>query len=406
MTSLVLTRFKPGTGNGGSALRNWQNIQGLGCLGPVDVVSVGAGVGSHSVAGVRFWQHFPLNEVIGRRKRTERMRSRLWRLRRGAHPMVEMYRHVEVVGALRTMLARERYDVALISEVFLAGYLPEVKRAGCRIIFDCHNIESALATELDAAKVATAPMGYRLSMRLLQRRMFATERHAAMESDVVWACSETDAHGLEQFFGLRRKVAVVPNGVNVAAYRPVVFASSNSWDPELITLLYPGTFSFFPNEDAALRLIREVLPALRAAGRAVRVMLVGRDLTDAMRSAVAEDVDVVVTGAVESILPYFHQPCVVTLPISVGSGTRLKVLEAFAAGCPVVSTSKAVEGIDGLDGLHLLVREGPVEIATAVMQVWDDQAMRMRLCTSAFELVRDSYSWEAAADRIAATVVA
>ena len=82
------------------------------------------------------------------------------------------------------------------------------------------------------------------------------------------------------------------------------------------------------------------------------------------------------TGAVESVVPYLEQACVVTLPITIASGTRLKFLEAFAVGRPVVSSAKGAEGIEALDGKHLLIRDTPESMAEAVLDLWNRPVLR------------------------------
>jgi glycosyltransferase involved in cell wall biosynthesis len=166
-------------------------------------------------------------------------------------------------------------------------------------------------------------------------------------------------------------------------------------------MVYPGLFAYSPNEDAALRLVSQVLPAVRARGYRARVVLVGSQPTPAMRAWSAADPDVEVTGPVDSVLPYLEQPCVITLPIALGSGTRLKILEAFAVGRAVVSTAKGAEGLDAVDGTHLFVRDEPAAMAEAVVRVWNDARLRAGLCAQALELVRRQYSWAAAVERIA-----
>ena len=169
----------------------------------------------------------------------------------------------------------------------------------------------------------------------------------------------------------------MPNGVDVESYRRVdALPAGADWSRLPITLLYPGLFNYLPNEDAAIRLIKEVLPAVRARGRAARVVLVGRNPTPSLLEAARHDPGVEVTGAVESVVPYLEQPCVVTLPIAIASGTRLKILEAFAVGRPVVSSAKGAEGIDAVDGEHLLIRETPDSMAAAVIDLWNRPVLR------------------------------
>jgi glycosyltransferase involved in cell wall biosynthesis len=167
-------------------------------------------------------------------------------------------------------------------------------------------------------------------------------------------------------------------------------------------MVYPGSFAYPPNAAAAIRLMTDVLGAVRTRGFEARVVLVGREPGAALLAAAARDRDVHVTGAVESVLPYLEQPCVVTLPIDGGSGTRLKILEAFAIGRPVVSTVKGAEGIDAVDGVHLLIRHDARAIADAVIQTWHRRDLRAQLCANALDLVRQRYSWSAATEAIAA----
>jgi glycosyltransferase involved in cell wall biosynthesis len=90
--------------------------------------------------------------------------------------------------------------------------------------------------------------------------------------------------------------------------------------------------------------------------------------------------------------------------LAFGSGTRLKILEAFAAGVPVVSTAKGAEGIDAKDGYHLLLRESPAALAAAAVQLWEDAALRSRMVANAGLLVAGEYSWPVAAERIASSL--
>jgi glycosyltransferase involved in cell wall biosynthesis len=228
------------------------------------------------------------------------------------------------------------------------------------------------------------------------------ERRAVAGADVLWACSEQDALALQRAYRPRAPITVVPNGVDVPAYRrDGVPPATGDWRHLPITLVYVGLFSYSPNEDAALRLIREVLPSVRARGHDARLVLVGRDPTPALMAEARSDPRIELTGPVQNVLPYLEQPCIVTLPIAFGGGTRLKIVEAFAVGRPVVSSAKGAEGLDAIDGTHLLLREDPAAMAEAVIELWHRPQWRGALCARALELVQRRYSWPAAARRIA-----
>jgi glycosyltransferase involved in cell wall biosynthesis len=307
---------------------------------------------------------------------------------------------------IRDRSSSHSYDVAVVETIALAAYLDELKRAARRVVFDAHNVEGVLQPALDAFVADTdAGMAEKVKRWLLARRLMSAERRVIRGADLVWACSDYDARQIDQRYGRHTGITVVPNGVDVSAYRRAdAPALVTDWSHLPVTMVYLGLFSYPPNENAALRLIRDVLPAVKAFGYQTRAVLVGRNPTPALIEAARRDPAVHVTGAVESVVPYLEQPCVVTLPITMGSGTRLKIIEAFAVGRPVVTTAKGVEGIDAVDGQHLLVREDSQAIASAVIELWTRPQMRVTLCAAAFELARDKYSWSAAVDRIAASL--
>jgi glycosyltransferase involved in cell wall biosynthesis len=352
---------------------------------------------------VREWAPFSHRRLASERSTRELLKAHLWFLRPGVHPSIDSYDHADVRAWLNRLLNKRRYGVAVIEELSLARYIRIFKQAGCRVVFDAHNVEGELRAELGASRRPsgmTAPL-QRLKRRILRRRLAEEERHAIVAADLVWACSDHDAREMKRLYGVQSHITVVPNTVNVDAYsevsarRPV-----DDWRTFPIRLIYPGTFGYQPNEDAAMRLVKEVLPALRCRGYKAEVVLVGRAPTSALMAMARQDQCVRVTGPVDSVLPYLEPPCVVALPIVWGSGTRLKILEAFAAGVPVVSTRKGAEGIDVLDGQHILLRDGAEAMADAVISLWTNLDQRAYLCANALELVGARYSWPVAARNI------
>jgi glycosyltransferase involved in cell wall biosynthesis len=104
-----------------------------------------------------------------------------------------------------------------------------------------------------------------------------------------------------------------------------------------------------------------------------------------------------VTGAVDDVRPHLAKAAAVIVPLRLGGGTRLKIVEAMAMGKPIVSTSIGAEGIDVEDGRHLLIADTPAQFATAVGRVLDDRTLAARLGAEGRALVTARYSWEAAA---------
>ena len=393
----MLSRYGPEPPQGGAALRNWQNIHALSGFGPVDVLAVGVDQAVPNGPWIGEWITLPLERSLW-----DRARNAAWLVRPGVYHVIDRYRVTSISRWLRQRMAEHRYDVALIEGLTLASYLPDLKRAtGCMVVYDAHNVESAL---LDAAREAVPSRRsalHRLKQSIVTSRFGEEERRAVTEADLVWTCSRVDAVEFLRRYPGAAPLQIVPNGVNLEAYQSGSHVGEHDWSGLPITMVYPGLFSYGPNADAAMRLVSEVLPAVRASGHTARIVFVGRDPTPAMLAAARADPAIEVTGTVPSVLPYLHQPCIVALPITLGSGTRLKIVEAFAAGAPVVSSAKGAEGLDAVDGTHLLIRETAAAMASAVVDLWNRPVLRERLCRDALDLVRRSHSWSAAASHIA-----
>jgi glycosyltransferase involved in cell wall biosynthesis len=205
--------------------------------------------------------------------------------------------------------------------------------------------------------------------------------------DQIWVAHTESQDSLRATYPDAPSITVVPNVVDVVSYSP-----SPRTDPWHV--VYPGRFDFWPNEDAAATLVNEVLPLLKHAS----VSIVGMAPTPWMRAVT--DPRVAVTGAVDDIRPYLYRAGVMAVPLHVGSGTRLKVLEAFAASLPVVSTAKGVEGLELVDREHYLNAETPAEFAAAIEMLAREPAHTEAIITRAHALVDARYSLPALEESI------
>jgi glycosyltransferase involved in cell wall biosynthesis len=394
MRSLIITRWSPDRSDGGGALRNLQNLRALSALGQVDVLSIGdPDEVVRPVEGVADWVHFPKPEL-------PRIRvPGMWFLNPRQHPLTNSYLHKDALAYIAA-LKRGTYDVALIEEICLAGYMKPLRTAGILTVFDAHNVEARLREDVDQIRT-TANLRYNLRKPFLNARLEKVEGRVVREADLVWACSAFDADLLREAYRPNTPVAVVPNTVNIAAmseaYATQEKRHSRNRNPALI---YIGTYAYPPNVVAAMRLATGILPALRARGTTLKVVLVGRGAKEEMYKAAEADTDVTVTGSVDSVVPYLSQPCIVVLPITLGSGTRLKILEAFAAGCPVISTPKGAEGIDIRDGEDILIAKSDADFVTAIEWLAKDPQARWRIGEAGYKTASRLYSWEAATQAI------
>lgn len=187
---------------------------------------------------------------------------------------------------------------------------------------------------------------------------------------------------------------VVPNGVDTTALRP---APEPDAGPPLF--VFTGTLSYPPNAEGLAWLLRDVWPRIRGELPDARLRVVGRNPpADAVRMAGPE---VELTGWVESMAPHFAAASVVLVPILSGGGTRLKVLDAMAAGRAMVSTPAGYEGVDVEPDAHLLAASDAEGFAAAAVRLAGDPGLRRTLAAAARERAVSHYDWSALGDRLA-----
>jgi glycosyltransferase involved in cell wall biosynthesis len=165
-------------------------------------------------------------------------------------------------------------------------------------------------------------------------------------------------------------------------------------------VLYTANFGYAPNLEAARILLDEIRPRLLAAVPSLQVVLCGQQPPPELQALAASEPDVVVTGAVPDVRPWFAAADAVIVPLRHGGGTRLKILEALAAGCPLVSTHKGAEGLQLDDGLHLRLAETAHDLAEALLWCLREPEMAQAMAERGRARVAELYSWEANEARV------
>lgn len=264
----------------------------------------------------------------------------------------------------------------------LDSFLFARHRGRSRVVIDLHNVYSRLA-----ARTATEA-GVHPAARLFLRReadlLTRLEARVAKASDRLLAVSEDEA---QYFAALGARTAVVPNGVDVARYAALPTGRREGAP----NILFVGTLNWTPNVQAVTTLATEVLPAVRRVLPEATLTLVGRDPSPAV-TALADTPGLHLAGAVPDVLPWLAKATLLAVPLESGGGTRLKILEAFAAGLPVVSSAVGCEGIAGQHGRHLIVAEKGAA-ASAIADLLRDRERGVTLATTARELASTRYDW-------------
>ncbi len=225
-----------------------------------------------------------------------------------------------------------------------------------------------------------------------ERRWDALQRRCAASVDRVVVCSDLDA----ERSGVSN-VAVVPNGAEPVADATI---DRTRWMGPHPTITFVGALDYGPNTDAVTWFVRDVLPIVRAHRPGVRFRVVGRGSERVGWVRHEPGVDLV--GEVADLRAELDRTDVSVVPIRVGAGTRLKVLEALAHHLPIVTTTVGCEGVDVRDGHTALVEDDHRSLADACLRLLDDGALRQRLADAGAALFADRYTWPDIRERVAA----
>jgi glycosyltransferase involved in cell wall biosynthesis len=287
---------------------------------------------------------------------------------------------------LQEILQGHAFDLVHMDSLDLAGYLPLLQ--GLPVVCTHHNMESLLLRRRAAAEGAAWRRWYvGLQGELMERK----ERRWCDRVALNVAVSELDKELLTQLVPEAR-VAVAPNGVDTDCFRPGVGRDEG--------IVCVGGIGALANRDGLDHLCEDILPLLRrSVGDGLSVRWIGR-ATELERRRFREQHDVELTGYVEDVRPYVRDAACYVVPLRVGGGTRVKILDAWALGKAVVSTSIGCEGLHAKDGENILIRDTPTEFAAAVSEVLNNPELRRRLGHAARRLADPLYSWEAIGERM------
>ena len=223
-------------------------------------------------------------------------------------------------------------------------------------------------------------------------RILRYEVKACRAVDAIHTMSPEDGTYLAAFLGDgTQRMRVVPNAVDVAYYQP----PEDHFD-ERQSVLFVGNFQNLPNVDALDYFLAEIWPQVRERRPEADLSLVGAKMSDEILALDGQD-GITVVGEVPDMRPSYHRHRLLAAPIRAGSGTRLKLFEAFAAGIPVVSTTLGAEGIDYVDGTHLLIADDAKAFTEAVLRLLTDDELHRSISEAALELVRAKYDWSRSA---------
>jgi glycosyltransferase involved in cell wall biosynthesis len=314
--------------------------------------------------------------------RLARNASRLWR---GVLPLSDRFSEPACRDQVARAIAGRRYRVAVVEHFWCAAYRDLAARHAAQVILDMHNIES----ELHARCAATDAWPERWAHRRFARVARRAERQLLPAFGLVLAASERDRRRIQEL-APQTRVAVYPNALPPQFPEPA---------PEEHCVAFSGNLEYHPNVAAVRFFATRIWPSLRKRDPALRWRLIGRNEAAVARWTSA-DPRIETTGAVQDALAELARARVVVVPLLAGSGTRIKILEAWAAGRAVVSTRVGAEGLPVKHGENLLLADSASAILDAILVLLQDEALRRRLGAAGRRLVEEQFCWPAAWQRL------
>jgi sugar transferase (PEP-CTERM/EpsH1 system associated) len=289
------------------------------------------------------------------------------------------------LARVAALLARQRFDVVHAQLVRTAPYLPPP--AGPPVVLDLIDVLSenfARRARRERGPLAPVMAWEATRLRRFERELLGRTARALVVSDAERAA-----------LGDAPNVAVVTNGVDAES-----FAYRDGARPPA-RILFAGNLGYFPNVDAARWLAEEIFPRVRAARPDAELRLVGARPAHAVRQ-LAERPGVTLAAAVPEMAPEVWGATVAVVPMRAGTGVQNKVLEAMAAGTPVVTTPGVARALHVRDGEDLLIADGAEALAAATIALLDDPARARAMAASARAVIEARYTWERSADGVEA----
>jgi glycosyltransferase involved in cell wall biosynthesis len=388
----------------GKDLRNWQNVYGLSKLGPVGVFGLRTNDPNRHVKPPRqlaVWKATSDPALTNPAPNNQASAARAWPFDPLGHPC-DLHFTNAAANEIADLMVDFKPQVVVVEGLWPIRYLNTLKRFDCRIILDCHNVEAKVYQEIaDSIKGDDLPA--RLARKLLPARTKMVEQGAVQIVDQLWVCSDTDKTLMIELYGNSIPIEVIPNSIDVSSYDAVrlrCYRCPEEIDSNDKIVIYPALFGWQPNAVAATFLIKEFFPRLATLFPGCQLLLAGSRPTPEMIEAGQKNSRIIITDTVADMKPYLAASSIMVVPLFQGGGTRFKILEAFAANLPVVSTSKGAEGLAVQHGKHLLIAENVDEFIAGVQRLWTDVGIASDLKANAMELVDEHYSLTAVSKKI------
>jgi glycosyltransferase involved in cell wall biosynthesis len=294
---------------------------------------------------------------------------------------------------LKTLSQRESFDVVIFAHLGSLILVPRIRKLFPRAfrILDAHNVDHLLYKQGNDLDIPAHRKEYE------QLKAKETTLNELVHAFTV--CSEKDKNILEKLNKHKIKGYVVPNGANTYLYE-----LDKEKNFTLHRLIFCGSLDYQPNKDGLLWFYTDVWPLVRRAFPDAILTIVGRNGSCREYDQLKQDQSIEFVGQVASVIHYYNKSSIAIVPLRMGSGTRLKILEAMSLGTPVISTSIGAEGIEYADFENIVIADSTAAMADAIIHLFTNPELSKQLSVHGRALINQNYSWKMAGREMASVI--
>lgn len=313
-------------------------------------------------------------------------------LGRGLPLSIAKYRSRAMAEAIAKTIREKKIDIVHFDHVHMGQYIDACPGIPC--IIDEHNVECLILKRLAQN---TRHLLKKIIFWREQGRMAALEVRVCSKAFRVLFVSEEDRQNYGKLGGDLKNTVVIPNGVDTEYFRSQGFNVSTSQENSLV---FTGSMDWLPNSDSVEYFCKEILPLVWARNPNVKFIVVGKNPPQNIQKLGEKDPRIVVTGGVADVRPYVEKSKIFVVPLRIGGGTRLKILEAMSMEKAVISTSIGAEGIRCVDGRDIVLADAPQVFADHTIALLRDEAKRTALGNAGRQLVLGMYDWKVVGQKL------
>ncbi|MFC1510690.1 glycosyltransferase family 4 protein [Candidatus Omnitrophota bacterium] len=300
--------------------------------------------------------------------------------------------------AIEGLLVDEPFDLIHVDHVHMAHYVSSFKGIPCLV--DQHNVEYRILERCASVeRMIIKKIIYKAQAKKMKRYESKMLRYFSAAS----AVSKDDAQILVELLDAAIPIHVLPNGVDTGYFKWPIIEQINGDADSLIeenAVVFTGSMDWLPNDDSALYFCKKILPLIWCLDNKVKFYIVGKNPSHQLIEYAKKDKRIELTGRVDDVRVYVAKSKVFVVPLRIGGGTRLKILESLSMKKPVVSTTIGAEGIDYTQDENIVLADIPEIFAEKVFSLLKDEARRRLLGEAGRKLVKEKYDWSIVGEKL------